>query len=323
MLAVYLDKGIVTLRPAPRPAPRQGFALIRMLHAGICNTDIELLRGYHGFRGIPGHEFVGEVLSGSRELIGKRVVGEINLNCSRCSWCRRGLGRHCPHRTVLGIVRHPGAFAELLTLPERNLHVVPPGIPLLHAVFVEPLAAACEIAAQVTIPPGSEVAVLGDGKLGLLIAQVLQARGARVHLFGRHRHKIRIVEKRGVVGELRGSKLPKAAYDYVVEATGSPEGLPQAISMVRPLGTVVLKSTTHGAVSLDTAPVVVNEVTLIGSRCGPFGPALEMLAAGRVNVADMISDSYSLGQAPAAFDRAQQKDVLKVLLCDNGPSSLS
>src|SRR5262249_59186715 len=158
------------------------------------------------------------------------------------------------------------------------------------------------------------------GKLGLLTAQVLQARGARVHLCGRRRHKVRIAEKKGVAGELRGSKLPKAAYDYVVEATGSPEGLPQAIGMVRPLGTVILKSTTHGSASLDTAPVVVNEVTLVGSRCGPFRPALDMLAAGRVNVADMISDSYSLGQAPAAFERAQQRGVLKVLLCDNGPA---
>lgn len=322
MLAVYLDNGKVSLRKAPRPAPRQGFALIRMLYAGICNTDIELLRGYYGFRGIPGHEFVGEVLAGSRHLVGQRVVGEININCSRCSWCRRGLGRHCPHRTVLGIVKHPGAFAEFLGLPEHNLHIVPPEIPLPHAVFVEPLAAACEICEQVTIPQGAGVAVLGDGKLGLLIAQVLQARGARVHLFGKHRQKLRLAERSGVVGEVRGSRLPVAAYDYVVEATGGPEGLKHAVAMARPRGTVVVKSTLHEAVSLDTAPVVVNEITLVGSRCGPFPPALEMLAAGRVRVADMISDSFPLDRAEAAFDRAQQKGALKVLLCDNKPSSL-
>ncbi|HYM09836.1 MAG TPA: alcohol dehydrogenase catalytic domain-containing protein [Bryobacterales bacterium] len=323
MRAVYLSDGKVSLRSAPRPAPRQGFALIRPLYGGICNTDIELLKGYYGFRGTPGHEFVGEVLSGSRELIGRRVVGEININCSRCAWCRRGLGRHCPHRTVLGIVKHPGAFAEFLSLPERNLHVVPPEIPSQHAVFVEPLAAACEILEQVAIPAGAAVAVLGDGKLGLLVAQALQARGARVHLFGRHRHKLRIAEKSGVTGELRGAKLPVAAYDYVVEATGSREGLEQAVAMARPRGTVVIKSTVHGAVRLDTAPVVVNEITLVGSRCGLFPPALELLASGRIHVAEMISDSFPLEQAPAAFRRAQQKGVLKVLLCDNRPTSLS
>jgi len=320
MLAVHLESKKVGLRNAPRPSPKQGFALIRLLQAGICNTDIELLRGYNGFRGTPGHEFVGEVIGGSRPLIGRRVVGEININCSRCSWCRRGLGRHCPHRAVLGIVRHPGAFAEFFSLPEQNLHVVPEGIPIPHAVFVEPLAAACEILEQVPIREGSQVAVLGDGKLGLLVAQVLQARGARVHLFGRHRHKLRIAEKQGVAVDVRGTRLPSAAYDYVVEATGSRDGVSHALGMVRPRGTVVLKSTLHEAIRLDAAPVVVNEVTLIGSRCGPFAPALELLAAGRINVADMISDSFSLAQAPAAFRRAQQKGVLKVLLCDNNHS---
>lgn len=322
MLAVHLENGKVSLRNAPRPAPRQGFALIRMLYAGICNTDLELQRGYYGFQGTPGHEFVGEVIAGSRRLVGRRVVGEINIACTRCSWCKRGLGRHCPHRTVLGIVKHPGAFAELLTLPERNLHVLPPQIPLAHAVFVEPLAAACEILEQASIPAGAEVAVLGDGKLGLLVAQVLQVNGSRVHLFGRHRDKLRIAERKGVVGEIRAKKIPTAAYDYVVEATGSREGLEQTVAMVRPRGTVILKSTVHGAVSFNTAPVVVNEVTLVGSRCGRFPPALDLLAAGRINVAEMISDSFPLSEAPAAFRRATQEGVLKVLLCDNGATSL-
>jgi alcohol dehydrogenase len=250
--------------------------------------------------------------------MGRKVVGEINVNCSRCSWCKRGMGRHCPYRAVLGIVKHPGAFAEFLSLPEANLHVVPEAIPLPHAVFVEPLAAACEIREQVEIPEGSPVAVLGDGKLGLLVAQALEAQGARVHLFGRHRKKLRIAEKKGVTGEVRGAKLPAAAYDYVVETTGSPDGLGEAVKMTRPRGTVILKSTLHEPLRLDTAPVVVNEITLVGSRCGPFQPALDLLAAGKINVADMISESFALRDAPAAFRRAQQEGVLKVLLCDNG-----
>ena len=317
MLAVHLEGRRVSLRKTPRPAPRPGFASIHLLYGGICNTDIELLRGYYGFRGIPGHEFVGEVVAGSRDLIGRRVVGEINLNCGRCSWCKRGLGRHCPHRTVLGIVKHPGAFAEFLTLPEHNLHVVPPQIPVRQAVFVEPLAAACEILEQIPIDLGAEVAVLGDGKLGLLVSQVLQVHGCRVHLFGRHKGKLRIAEKAGVVGELPRAKLPAAAYDFVVDATGSREGLSHAVSMVRPRGTVVLKSTVHGSVAIDTAPAVVNEITLVGSRCGPFAPAIELLAAARIHVEDMISDSFPLEHAPAAFRRAQQSGVLKVLLCHN------
>ncbi len=317
MLAVHLENKRVTLKNAPRPRPKPGYAVIRPLYVGICNTDIELLRGYYGFRGTPGHEFVGEVVAGSPELVGKRVVGEINLSCTRCSWCRRGLGRHCPRRKVLGIVKHPGAMAELLSLPERNLHLVPDQVPPEQAVFVEPLAAACEILEQVAIPARTAVAVLGDGKLGLLIAQVLAARELRVHLFGRHREKLRIAARAGVTGEVAGKKLPSAAYDYVVDATGSREGLAQAVAMCRPRGTVIMKSTVHGATPLDAAPVIVNEVTLIGSRCGPFEPALELLAAGRVRVEDMISERFPLHRAPAAFRAAQQKGVLKVLLCDN------
>jgi alcohol dehydrogenase len=261
------------------------------------------------------------VVAGSRDLVGQCVVGEINVACTRCPWCRQGLGRHCPNRTVLGIVKHPGAFAEFLSLPERNLHVLPPAIPLEHAVFVEPLAAACEILEQVRIPAGSAVAVLGDGKLGLLAAQALQAHGAKVHLLGRHRPKLRIAEKAGVTGEVRGPRLPVAAYEYVVEATGSPEGLREAVAMTRPRGTLILKSTVHGLVRLDTAPVVVNEITVVGSRCGLFPPALDLMASGRVHVADMISDSFALENAPAAFRRAQRRGVLKVLLCHNNAAS--
>src|SRR5579871_2717596 len=203
MIAVHLDAGTASIREVPRPERPEGFALIRLIQAGICNTDLELQRGYYGFSGTPGHEFVGEVVDAdSKDLIGKRVVGEINLACGSCSWCLRGMGRHCPARTVLGIVRHPGAFREFLTLPERNLHVVPDSLPNEVAVFTEPVAAACEILDQVQIPCSTPIAVLGDGKLGLLVAQVLQANGYRVHQFGRHQEKLRIAAKAGVTTEI-------------------------------------------------------------------------------------------------------------------------
>ena len=314
MQAVHLERGAVQVRSVARPRLRQGFALIRLLYGGICNTDIELRRGYYDFRGIPGHEFVGEVVEAADDaLVGQRVVGEINLACEKCEWCARGLGRHCPNRTVLGIVRHPGAFRELLTLPERNLHVVPRNIPSEHAVFVEPLAAACEILDQVKIPKRAPVAVLGDGKLGLLVAQALKAQGYDVHQYGRHREKLRIAEKAGVGTEI-AKKLPAAHYDWVVEATGSREGLMQAITMTRPRGVVVMKSTVHGLVGVDTAPVIVNELTLVGSRCGRFEPALRLLRTGKVRVDEMISEVMPLAQAARAFDRAEERGVLKVLL---------
>jgi threonine dehydrogenase-like Zn-dependent dehydrogenase len=314
MHAVHLENGEVTLRRVARPRLPEQFALIRLLYGGICNTDLELRRGYYGFRGTPGHEFVGEVVeAGDRALIGKRVVGEINLACGICEWCTRGLGRHCPTRTVLGIVKHPGAFREFLTLPERNLHVVPPEIQSEHAVFIEPLAAACEILDQVIIPKGAEVAVLGDGKLGLLIAQVLHVAGTVVHHFGRHREKLRISNGAGIETR-RAAKLPVAAYDYVVDATGSSEGLQKAVRMTRPRGTLIMKSTVHGLVGIDTAPIIVNELTLVGSRCGRFEPAIRMLQSGKVRVGEMISEVLPITDAPHAFDVAAQKGVLKVLL---------
>jgi alcohol dehydrogenase len=280
MVAVHLENGAVTTREIPLPHRPPGFALLRLLVGGICNTDLELQRGYYHFAGTPGHEFVAEVVAaGTPSLIGKRVVGEINLACAHCEWCRKGLGRHCPHRTVLGIVKHPGAFAEFLTLPERNLHVLPGGIPLERAVFTEPLAAACEILDQVPIPPGETVAVLGDGKLGLLIAMVLNAHGAKVHQFGRHPEKLRI-----------------------------------AAAMARPRGTVILKSTVHGKVAIDTAPIIVNEITLVGSRCGRFEAALPLLGDERIRLDEMIADRFPLQEAARAFERAAQPGVLKVLV---------
>jgi threonine dehydrogenase-like Zn-dependent dehydrogenase len=315
MLAVWIENGTVSVREAALPARPAGHALLRLICGGICNTDLELRRGYYGFAGVPGHEFVAEVVeSEDRQLAGKRVIGEINLACGTCAWCARGLGRHCPTRTVLGIVKHPGAFQEYFTLPERSLHVVPDALPTAAAVFAEPVAAACEILDQVAIPPGAPVAVLGDGKLGLLIAQVLALHGCAVRLFGRHRDKLKIAERAGVETEIAGAAAPVAAYDWVVEATGCPDGLRTAVAMTRPRGTLILKSTVHGVVPVDTAPIVVHEITLIGSRCGRMEAALPLLADGRVRVAEMISDRYRLEQAPEAFARAAGRGCIKVLL---------
>ncbi len=312
MLAVHLENGRVELRKQPLPRIPEGFARIRLLAAGICSTDLELQRGYYGFSGTPGHEFIGEVTDcDDKSWVGKRVCGEINLACGECTWCKRKLGRHCPTRTVLGIVKHPGSFREFLTLPIRNLHVVPESISTEAAVFVEPIAAACEILDQVKIPKGERVAVLGDGKLGLLIAQVLNAHGADVHLFGRHREKLALVD---VSSEVVGKHIPEREYRYVVDSTGSSEGLATAIKMTEPRGTVVMKSTVHGLVSIDTAVPIVNEITLVGSRCGRMEAAIPLLASGKVRVDNLISDRYSLAEAPAAFARAATKGVLKVLL---------
>ncbi len=314
MLAVHVEDGLVAVRRRPRPRRPDGYALIRLICAGICNTDLELKRGYLGFRGTPGHEFVGEVVeSDEAALVGRRVVGEINLGCGCCPWCVRGLGRHCPGRRVLGIVRQPGAFAEYFVLPVRNLHIVPASVPSEHAVFTEPLAAACEILDQVRIPHGAEVAVLGDGKLGLLVAQVLQLHGARVRQFGRHPEKLRIAESAGISVEANCKRLPDSAFDWVVEATGSADGLQQAVPMARPRGTVVIKSTVHGPVSIDTAPLVVDEITMIGSRCGRFEPALKLLRSREVKIEEMISARVPLAEAPRAFDLAAG-GALKVLI---------
>lgn len=315
MIAVHLENGQVSVRRVPLPRRPPGFARIRLRVAGICNTDLELQRGYYGFAGTPGHEFVGEVLEADdARLIGRRVTGEINLACGACEWCARGLGRHCPRRTVLGIVRHPGAFREVLTLPERNLHLTPDRVPDEVAVFAEPLAAACEILDQVRIPRGSTVAVLGDGKLGLLIALTLLARGIEVVHFGRHREKLRISQARGADVRLANRARPRAAFAFVVDATGSPDGLRAAVTMARPRGTLILKSTVHGLVSVDTAPVIVNEITLVGSRCGRMAPALALLKSGRIDPAAMVSARFPLTDAAQAFAHAAKKGVLKVLL---------
>lgn len=308
MITLHIGNGAVAVRGAPRPRPKPGHVLVRVRLAGICNTDIELLRGYYGFRGRPGHEFAGE-----RVDTGERVVGGINLACGRCGWCARGLGRHCPRRTVLGIVKHPGAFAEYLTLPEANLRRVPGNVPDEHAVFAEPVAAACEILDQVKVRRAQPVAVLGDGKLGLLIAQVLAVHGAEVHLYGRHAGKLRIAREAGVRTHLAG-QASRARYGLTVDATGSPEGLRAAVAMTRARGTVVMKSTIHGGTPLDFAPVIVNELTLLGSRCGRFEPALRLIASNKLRLDPMVTAVYALSDGPAAFRRAMEPGALKVLL---------
>jgi alcohol dehydrogenase len=297
MQALVFERGRASVRDVRKPSPRRGHALVRVLASGICNTDLELLRGYHAFSGIPGHEFVGRVEGppGSR-LLGRRVVGEINLACGRCDWCRRGLGRHCPRRTVLGIRGHPGAHAEWLTLPEENLRRVPDEIRDEEAVFVEPLAAACEILDQVEVSDKTEAAVLGVGKLGSLAAAVLEDAGARVRRLGRK------------------DRARPASFDLVVEATGSPDGMPRAISLVRPRGTIVWKSTHHLPARFDAAPVVVNEITIVGSRCGRFEPAIELLKARRIDVRRLLSAEFPLSRAAEALRLAGKRSVRKVLL---------
>jgi alcohol dehydrogenase len=318
MVAVEFENGRVRVVEKPMPRPKRGFAVLKTRLAGICNTDLELLRGYYGFAGVPGHEFVADVVACEEAAwIGRRVVGEINLACGKCDWCRRGLGRHCPKRSVLGIVKHPGAFAEYLTLPVENLLAVPRGVPDELAVFTEPLAAACEILEQVRFEKQAEVAVLGDGKLGLLIAQVLHWKGLRVTLLGRTRGKLEVVRPLGIRTVLlsrESPKYPRAIFPYVVDVTGSAAGFAAALGMVRPRGTLILKSTVHERVTLDTAPLIVNEVTLVGSRCGRFSEALKLLKRRDLLLGSMIDAEFGLEDAAVAMEVAAMTGVLKVLL---------
>lgn len=319
MKALYLSQGTITFTtdyPMPTPAP--GEALIRVLVAGICHTDLELVRGYHGFEGVPGHEFVGrvEACPDQPALVGQRVVGEINISCGQCSRCRAGLPTHCRNRRVLGILHKDGAFAEYLTLPVVNLHPVPDSIPDSEAAFVEPLAACFEMLEQVQIQPTSSALVLGDGKLGLLAAQVLALTGAAVSIRGRHEAKLAIARGLGIKTMLAGSDNagPEDEYDLVVETTGSAAGLEIARQRVRPRGTIILKSTVVDQATLDLAPFVVDEITVIGSRCGPFAPAIRALEQQRVTVAPLLSATYPLDKAVEAFARAGERGVLKVQL---------
>jgi threonine dehydrogenase-like Zn-dependent dehydrogenase len=298
----------------PDPEAQPGEAIVRIRLAGICSTDLQILAGYMGFTGVPGHEFTGEVVDGPAELTGRRVVGEINYACGRCPNCRQGLGRHCPHRRVMGILGADGAFAEYLAIPVANLHVVPDGVPDEAAVFTEPLAAAYSILEQVTIGPPDDVVVLGDGKLGLLCAQVLANTGAAVTLVGKHPENLALVADRGVVTTLLDAWKPTADATCVVEATGSSAGLALAAAAVRPRATLVLKSTVAEEHRLSLAPLVINEITVVGSRCGLFPPALQALAAGTVAVTPLISATRALSAGPDALALAARSGIRKVLL---------
>ncbi len=319
MKALYLSQGTLTfITNYPTPMPDPGEALIRVLVAGICHTDLELVRGYHGFEGVPGHEFVGrvEACPGQPALVGQRIVGEINVSCGQCSRCRAGLRTHCRNRRVLGILHKDGAFAEYLTLPVENLHPVPDSISDSEAAFVEPLAACFEMLEQAQIQPTSSVLVLGDGKLGLLAAQVLTLTGAAVSIQGRHEAKLAIAAGLGIKTLLAGSDraATEDEYDLVVETTGCAAGLEIARQHVRPRGTIILKSTVVDRAALDLAPFVVDEITVVGSRCGPFEPALRALEQQRVTVAPLLSATYPLDSAVEAFARASERGVLKVQL---------
>lgn len=315
MKALWFD-GQLSLREVETPHPGAGEALIRVNLAGICGTDREIIKGYSGFRGVLGHEFVGEVVEcDEASWVGKRVVGEINVSCGECDLCLWGLGRHCPRRTVMGIVNRPGAFAEYVVLPVLNLHPVPPSLPDEAAVFVEPLAAATEILEQMTVPPASRVAVLGDGRLGLLAAQVLHHAKARVTVIGKHGWKLGLARSWDLaVRSIEDGALPPASFNVVVEATGSPAGLEQALRLVKPRGTVVMKSTFQRPAQFDTAMLVVSEITLLGSRCGNFAPALRLLTGGHVNVLPMISRTFPLEDALEAFEYLNDPHCMKVLL---------
>jgi threonine dehydrogenase-like Zn-dependent dehydrogenase len=315
MKALLYERELRYVTDYPVPRPGKGEALVRIRYAGICSTDREIVRGYMDFRGIPGHEFVGTVVRcrGKASLVGKRVVGEINLGCGRCRLCRQGNQNHCPSRSVLGILNRDGVFAEYCVLPVRNLHVLPDSIADREAVFTEPLAAALEILDQVAVTPEHRVCVLGDGKLGLLAAQVLAEAGCRLTASGRHKEKLAILRKRGITTRQQNTLRGKD-FDIVVDCTGSSEGILQALALVRPGGTVVLKSTVADPECLDSNYMIINEISIIGSRCGPFARAVEALQSKKVAVLPLISREFPLEEGVEAFRYALKKGVLKVLL---------
>jgi threonine dehydrogenase-like Zn-dependent dehydrogenase len=312
MRALVADDGVRYRTDLPAPAAGAGEVLVRIACAGICETDLQLIKGYMGFRGTLGHEFVGVAQSGP--YAGRRVVGEINCSCHRCETCRRGLASHCPNRTVIGILNHDGAFADLIAMPQQNLHLVPDSLPDEVAVFTEPVAAAFQIPAQLSIGRADRIVILGDGRLGNLCAQVLATLSDDVMVVGKHPEKLGLLSRSGIRTALLSDALVERAADVVVDCTGSESGLPTALRLVRPRGTIVLKTTVAGTQTMPWAPFVIDEVTLVGSRCGPFDQALAALEAGRVDVRPLISARFDLSDGLRALEHAQRKDVLKVLL---------
>ena len=314
MLALWFDEEVKLRTDCPAPRPGRNEVLIEVRKAGICATDLEVTKGYMGFRGVMGHEFVGTAVGGSRKWKGRRVVGEINCVCGRCDMCRSGLAGHCRHRTVLGIDGRDGCFAEYVVLPAGNLHEVPGALSDTEAVFVEPLAAAFQIVRQIKLTPRDRVLVLGDGRLGQLVARVLTGRLKHTTMVGRHRGKLDAADKHGVQTVLADEFVPSADADVVIDATGSAEGFGLAMRAVRPRGTIVLKSTFAVDGGLNLAPLVINEITVIGSRCGPFPVAIRALAGGEVDVAPLVSGEFPLAEGPAALKAAADPQNLKVLL---------
>jgi threonine dehydrogenase-like Zn-dependent dehydrogenase len=296
------------------PAARRGEVIIRVHLAGICATDLEILRGYLGFGGVPGHEFVGTVVAGSKRLQGRRVVAEINCACGACDMCKRGMPRHCRRRTVLGIDGRDGAFAGLVSVPERNCHIVPDAISDEQAVFVEPLAAAVQVIKLQPIDRSMDVVVLGAGRLGLLVAQVLKLQGCGLRVVGRNRETLAVCERHGIQVTELPDLVPEPVHDVVVDCTGSVEGLRLAMEMCRPLGTIVLKSTYAEPAKIDLAPLVINEIRVVGNRCGPFPEALDLLRGRKVAVEEIISRTYPLRQGNEAFAAARLAGNIKVLL---------
>jgi 2-desacetyl-2-hydroxyethyl bacteriochlorophyllide A dehydrogenase len=315
MLALRRDNKTLAVRKIAKPAADRE-VLIRVLLSGICNTDLEIARGYAGFKGTIGHEFVGVVEESlNQKLIGRRVVGEINAGCGKCALCLAGDPRHCPNRTVLGIVGRDGAHAEYLKLPIENLLPVPNEITDEHAVFTEPLAAACGILERAKFKKTDRVAVIGDGKLGLLCAQVVSFTGAPVVLVGKHEPKLRIATRRGIetTTPTKAAKR-RRTFDVVVEASGAAPGFELALNLLKPKGTLILKSTFNAPTNMNTSSIVVDEISIVGSRCGRFKPALELLSRGAVDVESLISEEYPLSEGVHAIERAGARGVLKVLL---------
>ncbi len=315
MRGLVLEKNLNLQTNRPKPELRPQEAIIQILQAGICSTDLHMVKGYMDFRGVLGHEFVGVVdhAPDHASLVGKRVVGEINAACRVCQTCLQGRPTHCPNRTTLGIMGRDGAFADYLSLPIENLHPLPEEISTEQAVFIEPLAAACEIPQLVTIKPKDRVIIIGDGKLGLLCAQILALSGCHVTLLGRHPERHAWLLLKSIAGTSNIEDIPPGA-DIVVEATGSPEGLTTAIQLVRPRGTIVLKSTYHGEILVNMTELVIHEISVVGSRCGPFAPALRLLGSGMIEVEPLIHARFSLSDGIKAMEQASQRGTLKVLL---------
>ncbi len=318
MRALILNKTLEFKTDYPRPKPLGDEALVSVCFAGICATDAELMRGYMGFTGVPGHEFSGVVeAAGDKSLIGKRVTGSINIGCGACRYCASGLENHCPRRRVLGILNKDGAFAEYLTLPVKNLYMLPDNVSFDEAVFVEPLGAAFEIIRQVPVGLDESVAVLGDGKLGLLAALVLLQTGCSLTLVGRHAERLSAFKNKGMNVSSDVRELKKN-FDITVDCTGSGEGLRDALSITRPRGTVVLKTTVANRSEEVLNNMVIDEITLVGSRCGPFEPAIRAIADGRIDVKPFISAVYPLEDGLSALEESSKSGLLKVLISING-----